>query len=75
VKEANRIVPTGRHVANGYLLHQFLDTNANHRTDEFGGSAENRARFPLQVIDALVAAVGAKKVGVRVSPYNDYQGG
>ncbi|ORY88994.1 FMN-linked oxidoreductase [Leucosporidium creatinivorum] len=61
------------HVGNGYLLHQFLDTNANQRTDEFGGSVENRARFPLQVVDAFVAAVGAKKVGVRVSPYNDYQ--
>ncbi|ORY88993.1 FMN-linked oxidoreductase [Leucosporidium creatinivorum] len=61
------------HVGNGYLLHQFIDTNANQRTDEYGGSVENRARLPLEVVDAFVAAVGAEKVGVRVTPYNDYQ--
>ena len=46
---------------------------SNKRTDEFGGSVENRARFPLQVLDAVVAAVGAERVGVRLSPYSPWQ--
>ncbi|GAA5832883.1 hypothetical protein JCM5353_003740 [Sporobolomyces roseus] len=62
------------HNANGYLLDQFLQTGSNKRTDEFGGSVENRVRFPLQVVDAVVKAVGAKKTGVRVSPYSTFQG-
>ncbi|GAA5911825.1 alkene reductase [Sporobolomyces salmoneus] len=62
------------HGANGYLLDQFLQTTANKRTDEFGGSIENRARFPLQVVDAVVKAVGAKKTGIRLSPYSTFQG-
>ncbi|CCC70459.1 hypothetical protein NCAS_0E03890 [Naumovozyma castellii] len=57
------------HAANGYLLNQFLDPIANKRTDEYGGSIEKRARFVLEVVDALVAAVGASKVGIRFSPY------
>ncbi|GAB3248492.1 alkene reductase [Chitinimonas naiadis] len=56
------------HAANGYLLNQFLDVRANQREDAYGGSLENRARFPLEVIDAIVAAIGADKVGVRLSP-------
>lgn len=57
------------HSANGYLLNQFLDPCCNQRTDEYGGSIENRARFPLEVIDAVVEAVGNEKVGVRFSPF------
>ncbi|SCV00521.1 LANO_0F07272g1_1 [Lachancea nothofagi CBS 11611] len=57
------------HSANGYLLNQFLDPISNKRTDEYGGSIENRARFALEVVDAVVEAVGHKKVGIRFSPY------
>jgi len=56
------------HSANGYLLHQFLATNTNHRTDEYGGNIENRARLVLEVLDAVIEAVGKDKVGVRLSP-------
>ena len=62
------------HSANGYLLHQFLSTNANVRTDKYGGSIENRMRMPLQVVKAVVDRIGADKTGVRVSPghaFND----
>jgi 2,4-dienoyl-CoA reductase-like NADH-dependent reductase (Old Yellow Enzyme family) len=56
------------HAAHGYLLHQFLSPLANIRTDEYGGSLENRMRFPLQVFDAIRAAFPANKpVGVRIS--------
>lgn len=56
------------HAANGYLLHQFLSTNSNQRTDIYGGSLENRARLILEVLDAVIEVVGADKVGVRLSP-------
>lgn len=62
------------HSANGYLLNQFIATNSNLRTDEYGGSVENRARFLLEVIDAVTANLGAGRVGVRLSPtgkFND----
>ncbi|KAI0319173.1 NADH:flavin oxidoreductase/NADH oxidase [Amylostereum chailletii] len=62
------------HSANGYLLDSFLQTNSNNRTDEYGGSIENRIRFPLEVIDAVAKAVGEKKVAVRISPWSTYQG-
>lgn len=58
------------HSANGYLPHQFLDRRINQRTDKYGGSVENRARFPLEVIDALTAAIGAERVGIRLSPFS-----
>ncbi|KAI3613225.1 hypothetical protein WG66_001464 [Moniliophthora roreri] len=58
------------HLANGYLLNQFLSDTANHRTDEYGGNIENRARFPLEVVGAVVKAVGEEHVGARVSPWN-----
>jgi N-ethylmaleimide reductase len=58
------------HGANGYLLHQFLSTNANVRTDRWGGSVANRVRFPLQVVEAVTEAIGAGRVGVRLSPAN-----
>ncbi len=58
------------HGANGYLLDQFVRDGANQRTDEYGGSIENRIRFPLQVVKAVVDAVGAEKTGIRISPTN-----
>ncbi|KAK6382114.1 hypothetical protein LTS17_003999 [Exophiala oligosperma] len=61
------------HGANGYLLDQFLHDNVNNRTDSYGGSVENRCRFPLEVIKAVTEAVGAAKVGIRLSPYNYFQ--
>lgn len=56
------------HGANGYLIDQFLRDGANQRTDEYGGSIENRARFALEVVDAVVAEIGAGRVGIRLSP-------
>lgn len=58
------------HAANGYLLHQFLSTNANVRTDSWGGSARNRIRFVLEVTRAVARAVGAGRTGIRISPNN-----
>ncbi|EKM53073.1 uncharacterized protein PHACADRAFT_124526 [Phanerochaete carnosa HHB-10118-sp] len=60
------------HGANGYLIDQFLQDVTNTRTDEYGGSVENRARFALDVLDATVAAVGASKVGIRLSPWSTF---
>jgi NADPH2 dehydrogenase len=62
------------HVANGYLPDQFLQTNTNKRTDSYGGSVENRARFVLEITEAVVNAVGANKVGIRLSPWSTFQG-
>jgi N-ethylmaleimide reductase len=62
------------HGANGYLLDQFLRNGANQRTDAYGGSVENRMRFPLEVVDAIVAAVGAQRVGIRLSPVSPASG-
>jgi len=62
------------HAANGYLLNQFLASQANRRTDGYGGEAANRIRFPVEVAEAVVAAIGAKRVGIRISPghmFND----
>lgn len=62
------------HGANGYLINQFIATNTNQRTDHYGGSVENRARFLLQVLDAVAEAIGGDRVGVRLSPtgkFND----
>ncbi|MFV0449780.1 MAG: alkene reductase [Vibrio sp.] len=56
------------HGANGYLIDQFLHFDTNHRTDEFGQTAENMSRFPLAVIDAVIARIGAELTGLRVSP-------
>ena len=64
------------HAASGYLVQQFLMQPVNLRTDEYGGSLENRARFLLEVLDAMSAAVGAANVGVKFSPampFNDIQ--
>ena len=62
------------HAANGYLPDQFLQTNTNKRTDSYGGSVENRARFVLEITEAVVKAVGANKVGIRLSPWSTFQG-
>ncbi|MGK9053756.1 alkene reductase [Neorhizobium petrolearium] len=56
------------HGANGYLIDQFLKSGANKRTDEYGGSIENRARFLLEVVDAVTGEIGAGRVGIRLSP-------
>jgi NADH:flavin oxidoreductases, Old Yellow Enzyme family len=56
------------HAANGYLPNQFLSPNANQRTDSYGGSVENRARFVIELADAIAAEIGADRVGVRISP-------
>jgi N-ethylmaleimide reductase len=57
------------HAANGYLLDQFLNTQSNIRTDEYGGGIEGRAKFVLETAKAVVEAIGKEKVGIRVSPY------
>ena len=57
------------HSANGYLLEQFIRPNSNQRTDRYGGSIENRARFVLEVADAVTGAIGKDKVGIRLSPF------
>lgn len=57
------------HGANGYLIDQFLRTNSNHRTDEYGGSKENRIRILLEITSAVANAVGNEKTGVRLSPF------
>ncbi|KAJ7595127.1 hypothetical protein C8J56DRAFT_928490 [Mycena floridula] len=61
------------HNANGYLLDQFLEDVTNHRTDIYGGSIENRTRFPREVLDEVVKQVGPEKVGIRLSPWSSYQ--
>jgi N-ethylmaleimide reductase len=60
------------HGANGYLIDQFLRDAANHRSDNYGGSIENRARFLCEVLSAVCDAIGADRVGVRLSPLNSY---
>ena len=60
------------HGANGYLIDQFLRDGANQRTDAYGGSLENRARFLFEVLTAVTAAIGAERVGLRLSPLNSY---
>ncbi|WVR05326.1 hypothetical protein IAU60_002340 [Kwoniella sp. DSM 27419] len=62
------------HGANGYLLDQFLQSVSNQRTDQYGGSLENRFRFPKRVLDAVCAAVGPERVGIRISPFSTFQG-
>jgi len=56
------------HAANGYLIDQFLHHDSNHRDDEYGGTPENMSRFPLQVVDAIIDAIGADRTAIRVSP-------
>lgn len=60
------------HAANGYLLDQFLRDGTNHRTDQYGGGFENRARLLMEVTRAVVDTIGSDKVGVRLSPVNPF---
>jgi 2,4-dienoyl-CoA reductase-like NADH-dependent reductase (Old Yellow Enzyme family) len=62
------------HGANGYLVHQFLSPATNERTDGYGGSAENGARFAIEVVSAVADAIGADRVGIRLSPEHNIQG-
>jgi N-ethylmaleimide reductase len=78
VSAARRAIEAGLdgvevHGANGYLLHEFLSPASNERTDEYGGSPANRARFVVQVVTAVAAAIGAGKVGLRISPEHNIQ--
>ncbi|KAL6880751.1 FMN-linked oxidoreductase [Trichoderma novae-zelandiae] len=63
------------HSANGYLLEQFIQQLSNRRTDAWGGSIENRARFTLEVTKAVVAAIGADRTAIRFSPFGGALGG
>jgi len=60
------------HSANGYLLDQFIRDGSNQRKDQYGGSLENRLRFLKEVTEAVTAAIGAARVGVRISPENTF---
>lgn len=62
------------HGANGYLIDQFLNTASNRRADRWGGSIGNRIRFAVEVARAAAAAIGAERVGMRISPYNTFNG-
>lgn len=62
------------HGANGYLLQQYLAPNTNQRNDSYGGSPLNRARFVIEVIEAVAAAIGGDRVGLRISPGANIQG-
>ncbi|SDY30238.1 2,4-dienoyl-CoA reductase [Modestobacter sp. DSM 44400] len=78
VAAAERAVEAGLdgvevHSANGYLLHEFLSPASNQRTDVCGGSPENRARFVVEVVTAVAEAIGAGRVGLRVSPEHNIQ--
>jgi N-ethylmaleimide reductase len=78
VAAARRAVEAGLdgvelHSANGYLLHEFLSPASNVRADEYGGSPENRARFVVEVATAVAEAIGAGKVGIRISPEHNVQ--
>lgn len=57
------------HGANGYLIEQFLNTASNQRTDRWGGTPENRIRFAVEVARQVAAAIGAQRLGIRISPY------
>jgi N-ethylmaleimide reductase len=62
------------HGANGYLINQFIDSQANQRTDAYGGSLQNRLRFLREVTEAVAAEIGAERVGVRLAPLTTLQG-
>jgi len=62
------------HGANGYLLDQFTRDGTNKRTDQYGGSIENRVRFPLEVTRAVIGVFGAQRVGYRISPTSPFNG-
>ena len=60
--------------ANGHLIDQFLCDGSNQRTDAYGGTIANRARFLLEIVDSIIEVVGADRLGVRLSPYGRYGG-
>jgi len=60
------------HGANGYLIEQFMKDNVNDRTDKYGGSLENRCRFALDIVEAVVNEIGPDRVGLRMSPFTNY---
>ncbi|KAI3959864.1 hypothetical protein MKW92_015199, partial [Papaver armeniacum] len=60
------------HGAHGYLLDQFMKDTINDRNHDYGGTLENRCRFALEVVEAVVKEIGADKVGIRLSPFTDY---
>ncbi|HDU8573228.1 alkene reductase [Vibrio parahaemolyticus] len=62
------------HAANGYLINQFIDSESNHRTDKYGGSLENRLRFLKEIVAAMIEAIGAERVGVRLAPLTTLNG-
>lgn len=62
------------HAANGYMIDQFLNTASNQRTDSWGGNVENRIRFAVEVAKAAAAAIGAERIGMRISPYGVFNG-
>ncbi|MCF0072488.1 alkene reductase [Dyadobacter sp. CY261] len=77
VKAAQNAVKAGfdgieLHNANGYLLEQFLNPNVNTRTDQYGGSIENRSRAVLEIVEKTANAIGKEKVGIRFSPFGTY---
>ena len=62
------------HAANGYLINQFLCDGSNHRTDQYGGSIQNRLRFCLEVTSTIVSEIGANKTAIRLSPVSHANG-
>jgi len=62
------------HGANGYLIDQFIQDKVNTRTDNYGGSVENRSRFAIEATKAVVDAIGAERTGIRLSPFSTFQG-
>ena len=60
------------HGAHGYLIDQFLKDQINDRTDEYGGCLQNRSRFALEVVEAIINEIGSDRVGIRLSPFADF---
>ncbi|KAL0082694.1 hypothetical protein J3Q64DRAFT_1752750 [Phycomyces blakesleeanus] len=61
------------HGSNGFLIDQFINTSSNTRTDQYGGSIENRTRFALEVVESVTKAIGDDRTGIRLSPWSGYQ--